>query len=731
VSDPLREVLLLFASEVSEQSAVIGESLVKLEQSTQTTERKDQLNQVARYAHTIKGNAGALGLNELEELAHAFESALAPYRSGELAVPRLLVQQLLSALDHAQAYIDATVDGDMSARPPLGPLAQALSQHVIGKTEAPAAARSKAEPLPPMPPPPPDPISNPDLPALNVPASEPVGGLQRRGDDTVRVLSARLEELDRQLDDAREVRVALENRADEARRALQLLDGPAGIRLSSVDHEFATALRERLHGLQRGLSGDVAELAARLGAAEDGLRTLRTVPVDSLVASLRRGLWEHAQSVGKRAELAVSGTDLALDRRLLEALKTSLLHLVRNALDHGIESVEGRRAAKKDPVGRLSLAVEQRGARAQITLSDDGRGIDFKAVRVHAVKRGLLNPAQAERLPDEAAMELIFEPGFSTASTVSRTSGRGVGLDVVRESVGALDGTVSVSSSMGVGTIFTLSLPLSITAAQALLVRVHRHLLAIPLNAVVFARHLPAKAPVPDTLEVEGQPLQVHSLSALLSLDGAATRTPGCPIIVLRHRDRLMAACVDQLLGERDVVVRAIPPELAKLPALAGAAALGDGKLAFLLSARALVDRTGTVVRPGKAQEWVKRRVVVCDDSITTRTLHRQVLEAAGYEVETAADGEEGFRLLKIKRADLLVSDVRMPRLDGLSLVRRMRSEPDLKALPAVLVSSLDSPEDRRRAEEAGATAFLPKGHYERGELLSIVKRLLADKRSS
>ncbi|HZN94879.1 MAG TPA: response regulator, partial [Myxococcales bacterium] len=417
---------------------------------------------------------------------------------------------------------------------------------------------------------------------------------------------------------------------------------------------------------------------------------------------------------------------VALDRRMLQELKDPFVHLVRNAVDHGIETPAERARVGKRDEGVIRIDVEQRGNTVQITFTDDGAGIDLNAVRQKAIETGLLTAEAAAALPEDQLQELIFQPGFSTSATLSKTAGRGVGLDVVKENVQKAGGRVSVSSRRGQGSRFVIEVPLTLATAQALLFEASGFALAVPLSSVVRARFVDNVEAARGHLEVEGQLLPIHAMSDLIQVPPSHAPATGYSVVVVRAAERMLAIRVDRLLGEREVVVRPLPPEMLRLRHLSAATPLGDGRLAFILSTRALVESLSSSTSFAALEEVArKHRVVVADDSITTRSLHRQVLEAAGYQVETAADGEEALRLLRAKGADLLVSDIHMPRMDGITLTRKVRSEPLLGSLPVVLVSSLDSDADQERAQDAGASAYLTKGAYQRGELLRLVQSLL------
>ncbi len=703
---PLHEVLVVFASEAADQLREVTDSLIRADANISPEQRKAALQKIARHAHTIKGNSGAFGLDEVETLMHTLETTLEPWLKSGARLPEATSQLLLAAFDRVPGYIAAII-ADKEATS-LKPLIASFSG--IDKAEQTADSL----PLPPSAP-------QPSAPPPSAPPP-PVEVMGEGADEWLRVSADRIGALDHMIADLRELRGVIDYRAEEAGRLRQRLDRPAD------DAEALRVAQEALHSLQRNLRADATELASRLAEASEELRAIRMLPVATLVAGLRRMLWEHGRAVGKRVELVTSGVELSLDRRAIEEVKDALLHLSRNSVDHGLENEAGRRAAGKPPVGQVSLSVEQRQGRAHILFSDDGQGVDLARVRELAIERGLLSADALAEGGSEALYEVLFAPGFSTARELSKTSGRGVGLNVVRDNLTRIGGSVRLESIAGKGTQFLLDVPLSVASAQALVVEAGGHRLALPLGSVSSSMLAPVANGL-RTVEIGGLVMPVRSLAALLGLTEAPHARATVPVVVLNVNDRWLALAVDSIWGERDVVLRPIPPELAKLPGLSAATQLGDGQLAFVLSARALIEmspqagsNSGSAVTKSPL---VRPRVIVCDDSLTTRTLHRQVLEAAGFAVKTAPDGEEAFRLVREQGADLIVSDVRMPRLDGLAFTRKIRADRTLAHIPVILISSLDTAEDRKRAEEAGVTAYVTKQSYQRGELVSIAKRLV------
>ncbi len=476
--------------------------------------------------------------------------------------------------------------------------------------------------------------------------------------------------------------------------------------------------------------GEQLNLVAQV--VRDDLRDLRMVPALNVLEPLRRTVREVASRLGKKVDLFIAGGDVRLDRRILDALKDPLLHLVRNAIDHGIESKEARVAAGKSETGRLWVRVESRGTRIAVVVEDDGGGLSPDKVRATAVKRGLLTAEAAAKISDAQAARLIFQPGFSTRDQVTETSGRGVGLDVVLATAQRLQGSVDVSYTAGQGTRFTVDLPLTLASALGLLVRVGTSVLAVPSDMVerVFRLAPEDVGTVAGRVvaRVEGEQLIFLSLAEAvglprlpLALEVGKVQTV---MLLTLGKERVLYA-IDEVVGQQEVVVRSLGPHLKGVAHLAGAAVLDDGRLVPVLNAPELLRAASPSTRGIGTGEIRRPRILVCDDSLTTRFAMKSLLEIAGYPVVTASDGEEAWEVLERTPCQLVVSDWQMPRLDGVGLTRRIRSHATLNRTPVILVTSLDSPEERAEGLDAGADGYLVKREVERGKLLDLVRQLL------
>jgi two-component system chemotaxis sensor kinase CheA len=462
------------------------------------------------------------------------------------------------------------------------------------------------------------------------------------------------------------------------------------------------------------------------------------VPFSTITEPLRRAVRDLARQLGKEVRLEVRGEGTELDRTILQRLSDPLGHLVRNAIDHGIESPAARVEAGKPAEGSLRLHAMQIGSEVVIAVTDDGRGIDVQAVRARAARGGL----DVAGMSDQRALELVFRSGVSTAQSVSEVSGRGVGLDVVREGVEMVRGRIEVSSEPGIGTEFRISVPITLTILPCLMVFCGHHRFAIPMHSVVAV--LPPdsvtdRAAGQRFVMVEGQALPLSDLADTLGLTPAAG---GSPTVILNGLTRRRAFTVDGLVGQRDVVLRSLGGLLPRLDAFSGASVEPDGTIMLVLDPAGLVDRGRDTERDAPAglksrqaaelatlDALPSRRlapdILVVDDALTVRELQRSILERGGYTVRTAADGLQALSALAERPADLVLTDVEMPNMDGFALTEAIRANQATAHLPVIIVTTQGSDDYRRRGLEVGADGYIVKSAFDSVSLIEAVERLL------
>jgi chemosensory pili system protein ChpA (sensor histidine kinase/response regulator) len=728
---------------------------------------------IRRAAHSLKGTAGLVGLHQVTQLAHRMEDLLDLYFEGRNATFEE-IDLLIAGAD----LIAETVEGQTT---PAGfsDLHTRLTQ-VLGEV-SPVVVEKPADEAPTAPA---EPTQAPQIAAQSA---------QESAESFVRVPIRRLDEIAKLVGELVIARTALEQRVTEfvrllaeARPATERLgrvtdrlgigfeasalagsrtagafahaggDGPTGSdgfddleldrytefhlltrELTETTTDVQTVFGEFGHLLAE-FDGQLTRQARLASEAEDKLMRLRMVPLATVVAKLHRTVRTAARTATKQAELLVEGERTGLDKTVLEAMSDPLLHLIRNAVDHGLEPTEVRLALGKAASGTIALRAAHEGNHVVLTISDDGRGIDFEQVREAIVRRGLVTADEANGLSEEELLEFLFRPGFSTRDEISELSGRGVGLDVVKTKVEALKGTVTVTSTLGRGTIFTIRLPMTLAVVRALLVRAGDQTYAVPLEAVEQILR-----PKETDLDRVGRELVLRvgdSVCPLVPLtrifglrqsaDSEATRSP---VVVLKVAGRRTAVAVDQLVGGREVVVKSLGQQLRRLPGVSGATLLGDGSVVLILNPAGLIRGTSAPVsRPtsGAPASPVRGKdgfsVLVVDDSPSVRRVLTTLLAGTGWQVILAKDGLEALEVLQRGGTlpDVVLTDVEMPRMDGYELLATVRADTHLARLPVAVLTSRSADKHRLKALGLGASAYVVKP-YQDQNLLDILRQVI------
>jgi two-component system chemotaxis sensor kinase CheA len=438
---------------------------------------------------------------------------------------------------------------------------------------------------------------------------------------------------------------------------------------------------------------------------------------------------------GKDAELIIVGGEIETDRRILEEMKDPLVHLVRNCIDHGIETPRQREERGKPPRATIRIAISSKSAdRVEIVVSDDGAGIDLQKVRAAAVKLGLLSKEDAQQMNEQQASSLTFNSGISTSSMITEVSGRGLGLAIVREKVEKVGGTVAAETQPGIVTTFRLILPVILARFRGILVRVGESLFVLPTRYVqrVFrvTRDEIKSAENRETIQINGRAASAVRLSDVLEIPQRDTNPDPkrkIPVLVLAWAGEQIGFQVDEILDEQEVLVKSLGKQLPRVRNIAGATLLGTGKVLAVLNVADLMQSavSMTQITALHEAEDAPKSILIAEDSITARTLLKNILEFAGYKVKTAIDGAEALSLLAGESFDLVVSDVEMPRMSGFDLTAKIRSDKRLSQLPVVLVTALDSQADRERGVDVGASAYIVKSSFDQGNLLEVVRRLI------
>ncbi len=584
--------------------------------------------------------------------------------------------------------------------------------------------------------------------------------LRATGEETLRVSMKKLSALMAQVGELLAARVRTDQRLSELRavlsaeeerlkaqtaiRAMVRDEAPAKLDVWSerlvevqnedLDHE--RLLVRRLREIVRAFEADALQSTILSGQLQEDIRRIQTFPLASVLEPLPRAVRNMAREAGKMVDLVITGAELELDKKVLEELRDPLYHLLRNAIDHGCEHPAVRAAAGKPSRGTIRIRAEHRGDVVTITVSDDGPGVDIPSVRRASIAAGLVTAVEAAEMPEHRVLELLFAPGLTTRAEAGELSGRGVGLDAVRTNIERLHGTVTVESRQGVGTSFVIVLPLTIYVVHSLLLRVGEDLFAMPISSIQRILRISAS----DVLEVErthaivvdGRPIALVPLATLLGLPVELPPPPErIPVLVIGIGETRCALAVREIVSDQTVLAKNLESPLVRVRNIAGATILGDGRVVLMLNPIDLLrsasgrdaDRFRALLP--RIENRPKPRLLLVDDSFTTRALERSVLEVAGFDVVAVADGHEALSALELERFDIVVSDVSMPEMSGLELCASIRQTDRLRRLPVILVTSLGSDDDRRAGLAVGADAYIVKSEFDHEVFVKTVNELV------
>jgi two-component system chemotaxis sensor kinase CheA len=720
-------------------------------------ERVSIVETVFREAHSLKGAARSVSLIGVEALCVELEGIFAAMKREELALSTELLDSIHPALgvladlcnspgtppspqdrereQQALATLRRVVQGTVGKQTEGPTPAVASAPHAAGPEAASAMAVSPAPPGPPAPPvatgtvaPDTVRVSTRKLGAILLEAEE-LAGAKIAGS----VRAAELHALAKDLAGWNHQRV---------RQALRQRRGNEGATTVSELLESEMLYTRTLENSLRKLAGaalsDALSFAAIIDRLLEDTKKVLLLPCSYLLGTLPKVAHDLAREQGKEADLFVSGEDIEIDRRVLDELKDPLIHLLRNCVDHGIEKPDARRERGKPIRGSVTITAKPiEGNRVELTVADDGSGLDVREVGKAAVRMGLIAADEAARLAAGDLTGLIFHSGLSTSAIITDLSGRGLGLAIVREKVEKLGGTITVTSTPGAGTTFRMLVPVSLATFRGVLVEVAGRSFVIPTAGVVrVGRVKPDDVKTVEnrqTITLEEHAVSLVRLRDVLELPGPDRGANGAarPVVVVRAAENQVAFLVDEVKGEQEVMVKSLGRQLTRVRNIAGATISGAGTVIPILNIADLVAFARAAGAPEPIPAGLdaaperRGRLLIAEDSITTRTLVKSILEGAGYEVVASVDGIDALTRLKTEPFDLLVSDVDMPRMNGFELTAKIRSDRKLRELPVVLVTALGSQKDREYGIQVGANAYLVKSDFDQSNLLEIIRRLL------
>jgi len=762
----LKELLETFGLEAQDHLRALSTLLIALESEVEAAERTRLVETIFRRMHTLKGAAHAVNLIHVAQGCQELENLLADLKRGDIELDLSLFDRLHLDIDALSEQILAPRDPDGSLAPrPAFPPAQAgngtagLRQRVAAPEPGSPARQEPSAPPAWLP----EPARPSQSTADGASAERRAAGAGTRDDEMVRVSTRLLESLLLQSEELVSAKLAasvlleevaaaaaeLSGRGSERARALELArrslkngapeaqgTGLAGFVEQSCQSERLA--EGRLHSLEKSAEKHLRTLKGMIDPLLDDMKKLHLLPFHALMDPFSKLVRDIARQLDKEAGLHCTGGELEIDRRILAELKEPLLHLVRNMVDHGIEKPSERRLMGKPDKGSIRIEIRLQDAnRAELAVSDDGCGIDLAQVKGAALRLQLATPEALERMPDADALQLIFESGISTSRIITSISGRGVGLAIVRDALERLGGHVTVDTTPGAGTRFRLSFPLSFAMMRGVLVETAGRACIIPAANVELTARVPVceikRVENRDTVLLSGEVISLVSLSRVLELESAAQTDPEGfqPMLLLHAGDKRIAFAVDQVAGVQEILVKPLGSQLSRVRNVAGATVLGTGRVVPVLNVAdlfrsALLGQASTpaLAPPSPLARPVRLSVLVAEDSITSRTLLKNILESSGYLVRTAIDGSDALTQLKTENFDIVISDVEMPRMDGFELTAAIRGDSRLASLPVVLVTGLESRADRERGIDVGASAYIVKSSFDQSSLIDVIRKL-------
>ena len=782
--DFLQELIEIFKSEAEDYLNVLSSGLLELENGP----NPEVLEQVFRTTHSLKGAARAVNYSGIEEICQVMETIFSRLKNGEMELSPALMDVLLDGVEQLSEIINGDQPDQAADFEVVENLKKALAGELDDASPEKEREERKKKPQKKKkesktkehvkPPAPADLQEAPSASPKTAPEKQPEAKLKTFGaskeehlpakkqDETIRVSFQRIDHLMNQSEELLMIKLKndhyvqyVQNIYDGLKNTKQAMMGFFGqlqqalSRIELQNYQNAKQELERLSQLfslygakletiyriekemlqfSSILERDNYQIATLIENHLTDVRQLMMFPFSTITNYLQTSTRSIARDLKKQIELKIIGDEIELDKHVLEALKDPLIHLIRNSIDHGIEMPEERVKKGKAEKGHITIEVlPPREQNVVIRITDDGQGIDLEKLKKTALQKNIVSQDELNAYTETQILSLIFQSGFSTKKEVSKLSGRGLGMAVVVENIEKLGGTIKVENNPPFGCSFLITLPLNIATSRGILISVAEQKYIIPTRMV----ETPLRIAAAQLRSVEGRKvvkyknknIPIFDLAGLLKLKSRkVTEREKLNIMILKWGDRRIALIVDQIIDEREILLKRLNPPLDEIPFLAGATILGDGMLVPVLNTTDLFKR-GSVqtLSEAKEQKIRKKKILVVEDSITSRVLLKNVLEGAGYAVQTAVDGVQAWKLLQKESFDLIVSDVEMPEMDGIALTKKIRKNEKLKNMPLILLTSLGSKEDQKRGLDAGANAYFIKSSFEQKSLLDLIKTLI------
>lgn len=749
-----------FKEEAADHIKLLNDGLLKYEKGKADAET---ISEIFRAAHTLKGSARMVGLDNVGTIAHKMEDLLGAVKDERIRFTQDVGDLLFVALDTIQLLLESPEQEsdlvDIAAV--VAQLEKAAATNVEAVTHEKKQAAKKSQ-----------------IPTVNqaekvmqqqdhAPASAIEAKVGRRSEDheeTIRVSTIKLDKLinivgelavnqiratdinkdmntlvnllkglSKQWNNLKEVLETNDDKADPSETA-KLIEY---VNLTIQDIQAFMTMQYRNRG------ENVSRLDHITSQLEKEVFEVRMLPVSTIFDNIPRAVRDLAKSLNKEVEVEIYGEETELDKKMLEELSDPIVHLIRNSVDHGIEPPEVREKLGKDRCGKIQLRAKQEGEHVEVSISDDGKGLDAKDVKRKASELELATESDLEKMSDEALFSFLFHPGFSTKKEISEVSGRGVGLDVVKANIEKLEGTVRMQSIAKQGMSITMKVPLTMAITRCLLVKISEEVFGIPTTAVEETTRIdPTSLQTIEGRSVikwRGQVMPIVFLADILGLQRGQIDEEKYPVVIISGTTGRIGFVVEEHRGEQEMVIKGLDNILIGTPNIAGAAILGSGDVVMILHIADIMNApTGikaatiegdaggnerSAARPDKAA-----RILVVDDAMATRELERNILKSNGYSVDVAIDGIDALERLNQQSFDLVVTDVQMPRLDGFALSEKIKHTETWQDIPVVIITSLSSDEDKKRGLGSGADAYISKSSFDADSFLETVRMVLGSR---
>ncbi len=730
-----------FITECREHLATMNTDLLALESDPTNV---DTLGEIVREAHTIKGAAKMMGAEAIAALAHEMEDLFGEVKEGKKKLEAEATDNLFTEFDRLGGLLDdfaasgtagqdscsaeETAPPEAPAEPPVTPVAPLKGVGSTAPGEQQKAASRKA------------PIGNGST-AAKIQPEETVRVSSKKIDDLANLAGEMVINHIKQQDRATVIKEMLDTYQYQELRMRALRDRARVLRVEDdmrieLDEIEAgrQSMEKALVRLKRSLREDASQGDMLIRQLTLEVLSARMVPVATLFDTFARPVRDLAKQFHKDIELKIEGGETEFDRRMIEVVGEPMIHMIRNAVDHGFEEPDVRAEAGKPPRGTLLLRARQEGEYVSIELSDDGAGIDLDKVKAKAIAANLTTAENAALMSEDELIQFLFQAGFTTSEIITDISGRGVGMDVVKRKIEELKGMVYLKTELGQGTTIVLKVPLTLAMARVMFVIAGGQQMGIPTTSVEEAIRVDSS----QIKTIEGREaivLRDHAVPLMNLATGlglpASEAGDKTYAVILNLGDRRLGLLVDRIVGEQEVVIKTLGPHFNELRNISGATVLGSGQVVLILNPPDLmaVSFVPTSVAAGtgeRAPMAAAKRILVVDDSSTIRELEKTILISAGYEVDEAVDGVDALAKVAKNSYDLLVVDVQMPRMDGLTFTEKIKADERYSDIPVIIVTTLEKEEDRKRGIAAGADAYIVKKAFDQANLLSVIEQLIA-----